>query len=113
MLILAILIHTQTSIFFIPYSGLFIFPLLVGIVIILNLNANSLLTLILNNKILVYIGNLSYSLYIWQELFSASDNWLIKSNSVILHIVVLFAVANASYYLYERRFYKIKALFKR
>ena len=109
---ITVAICTEGSIFALRNAELLIFPILISSVIMLNLNPNNFFTRILSNKILVYIGVLSYSLYIWQQLFDNSDTWLIKSNSVLVHVVVLFVVANASYYLYEKPFLKLKKRFK-
>lgn len=111
--ILAVMLCTDTSPIFVPNAELFVFPILIGIVIILNLNTNGLFTKILSNKILIYIGLLSYSLYIWQQLFDNSQAWILHSNLILLQIGVLFIVANASYYLYEKTFLKLKNRFEK
>jgi peptidoglycan/LPS O-acetylase OafA/YrhL len=111
--LVCILVSTKEFPFFIPYFQLFVFPILIALVIILNLNENSVFTKILSNKLLVYIGLVSYSLYIWQQLFSNSQTWLIKINSFPLHVLAMLVVANCSYYLYERPFLKLKKRFTR
>jgi peptidoglycan/LPS O-acetylase OafA/YrhL len=110
--ILAIFLCTETSPIFISNAEILLFPTLIGLVIVFNLNTNSLFTKILGNKVLVYIGILSYSLYIWQQLFDNSQIWVIHSNSALLHAAVLFIIANGSYYLYERSFLKLKHRFE-
>jgi peptidoglycan/LPS O-acetylase OafA/YrhL len=110
--ILAILLCTETSPIFVPNAETLVFPILIGSVIVLNLNPDGLFTKILGNKVLVYIGLLSYSLYIWQQLFDNSQAQVIHSNSVLLQITMLLTVANASYYLYERPFLKLKHRFE-
>jgi peptidoglycan/LPS O-acetylase OafA/YrhL len=52
----------------------------------------------LNNKILVWIGSLSYSLYVWQMPFL---NPAYKLNPV-LAVAFAFMFASGSYYLWER-----------
>jgi peptidoglycan/LPS O-acetylase OafA/YrhL len=111
--VLAILLCTETSPIFISNAEILIFPILIGLVIVFNLNHNGVLTKILNNKVLIYIGILSYSLYIWQQLFDNSQTWIIHSDSALLHAIVLFIVANASYYLYERSFLRLKNRFEK
>jgi peptidoglycan/LPS O-acetylase OafA/YrhL len=51
--------------------GLTILNLTIGIIIILLINLNSKNTLykIFNNEIIVYVGNLSYSIYLWQQIW--------------------------------------------
>jgi peptidoglycan/LPS O-acetylase OafA/YrhL len=110
--VFAVLIHTETSIFSIPYCGLFLFPLLIGIVIVMNLNPESLFTRFLSNRVLVYIGLLSYSLYICQQLFSSPTNSILNTNSIAVNLIVIFVLANASHYLCEKRFNRIKERFK-
>lgn len=113
--VVAILVHTTASIFFIPYSGTFLFPCLITIVIVLNLKGNNLLTAILNNKILAYIGVLSYSIYIWQQLFTENQPWkgLFKySDSLLINIPAMLLVSYLSYNFYEKKFLVIKDRFK-
>jgi len=58
-----------------------------------------------------YIGKLSYSLYIWQQLFfSASIGILGKFP---LNIVLIFIVANLSYYFIEKPFLLLKTKFEK
>jgi len=109
--ILAILLCTETSPIFIPNAEILVFPILIGLVIVFNLNPNGIFTKILGNKVLVYIGILSYSLYIWQQLFDNSQARVIHSDSVLLQVVVLFVIANLSYYLYESYFISLKRKF--
>jgi len=109
--ILAVLLCTETSPIFIPNTEILVFPILIGLVIVFNLNPNGIFTKILGNKVLVYIGILSYSLYIWQQLFDNSQARVIHSDSVLLQVVVLFVIANLSYYLYESYFISLKRKF--
>jgi peptidoglycan/LPS O-acetylase OafA/YrhL len=55
---------------------------------------------LLNMKFLVFIGTLSYSLYIWQQIFlnAESDYWM---NAFPQNLVLAFLTAAASYYLVE------------
>ncbi|HXI90480.1 MAG TPA: acyltransferase [Bryobacteraceae bacterium] len=48
---------------------------------------------------LQWIGRLSYSLYLWQEIFSVDG---LKSQSLPLNLALTLAAACASYYLIER-----------
>jgi peptidoglycan/LPS O-acetylase OafA/YrhL len=54
----------------------------------------------LNTKTLVVIGTLSYSLYIWQQLFlnAGSTYWI---NAFPQNLIFAFLAAAASYYLVE------------
>lgn len=111
LLIIAILINIHAFVFFVPYLDIVLFPVLIGYVIILNLSTNNILTVILNSRPLAYLGLLSYSLYIWQQLFTYSLHRIIPSNSIALQLISLLIVANASYYLYEKPFLKLKSRF--
>lgn len=113
-LIIAILIHTGRSWIFIPYSGIFIFPLIIGFIILVNLRGQNLLSRILNSRALTHIGVLSYSMYIWQQIFTKNQPWqgLFKySGSVALNLAALIIVAHVSYYFYEKKFLKLKKHF--
>lgn len=69
-------------------------------------------TKLLNAKAVVAIGVLSYSLYIWQQLFLTP---LIDSplNKFPLNLVAAFIVANISYYLIEKPILGLKNKFQR
>jgi peptidoglycan/LPS O-acetylase OafA/YrhL len=64
---------------------------------------------ILNNKPVVHIGVLSYSIYIWQQFFFMGQTgfWRIFPYNV----VEVYGVALASYYLWEQPFLKLKSRF--
>lgn len=61
---------------------------------------------ILNARLAVWIGTLSYSIYLWQELFA----WANIPNPV--KAVSILACASASYYLVERPFLRLRARFR-
>jgi peptidoglycan/LPS O-acetylase OafA/YrhL len=63
---------------------------------------------VLNSRPAVFVGVLSYSLYLWQQLF------LNRSSSAAVHafplnVLLAFAAALASYYLVERTFLRLRA----
>jgi len=66
---------------------------------------------VLNNRILVQIGVLSYSLYVWQQLFltNRNDFWV---NKFPQNIFIVFLVGFASYYLIEKPILKLKNRYK-
>jgi len=62
---------------------------------------------ILNSAALVYVGTLSYSIYLWQQLFlnrASSSPFAMFP----LNIVLALAAAAASYYLVERPFLRLR-----
>jgi peptidoglycan/LPS O-acetylase OafA/YrhL len=66
----------------------------------------------LNWKPMVFIGTLSYSLYLWQEPFlnrmgEHFFNWF------PINLVLMFAVALASYYLIEKPFLGLRRRIER
>jgi peptidoglycan/LPS O-acetylase OafA/YrhL len=61
---------------------------------------------LLNNRIVLFLGTLSYSLYIWQQPFSGPS--LVGDISSAWRLIGIFGVALVSYYLIERPFLKMK-----
>ena len=63
----------------------------------------------LNLKVMNFIGVISYSLYLWQQiLVSESRIWITQFPQ---NIFILFLVASASYYFIEKPFLKLKSRF--
>jgi peptidoglycan/LPS O-acetylase OafA/YrhL len=102
---------------FIPSS---ISPTLSSVIIVLliivNLTpSNDLFYKFLNFKFISFLGVLSYSIYIWQQLFTSNMPWQNSfpgSNSIFFNLLMLFLVSYCSYYFYERRFLKLKDRFE-
>lgn len=65
---------------------------------------------ILNHKVAVHIGVLSYSIYIWQQFFFIGG---IKAiwRTFPCNLIAIYAVSVASYYLFEKPFLKLKLHF--
>lgn len=83
-------------------------------ILILNtfISDSSILKLIFSNKILVWVGSISYGLYLWHyPIF----RWmgLYYNHVVIISVgsIVTFIIASGSYYLLERPFLKLKDRF--
>lgn len=93
-----------------------IFSIAIALVIFLCLINNSdFLSRLLKNKMLTTLGVLSYSLYIWQQIFLYKQPWANSfkySDSLFLNIPALFIVAYLSYHFYELKFLKLKEKFK-
>lgn len=61
---------------------------------------------LLNTKIVIYIGKLSYSLYLWQQLFIHNTTKWYNNFPINLLFIVIFSTL--SYYLIEKQFLKLK-----
>jgi len=69
---------------------------------------------ILNQKIIVRIGVISYSLYIWQQLFIIpTGNYPILEKYIYLplNLILTFAFGFSSYHFFEKPFLKLKRMF--
>ncbi|MBB2145185.1 acyltransferase family protein [Pedobacter sp. LMG 31464] len=106
-----VLIHTESFPLRIPHCSLFLFPILMATMIVLNLSGNSLMGKVLNLWIFRYIGKLSYSLYIWQQLFLNNDHNIMPTSSIWLKLFVLSLTAVISYHVFEKFFIKLKGKF--
>lgn len=61
---------------------------------------------VLNSAPLVWIGTLSYSIYLWQQLF------VFRKLPVLVELAAILACAVASYYLVEQPFLKLRGAFR-
>lgn len=85
--------------------GLTIVNLLIGVmlVIVVSYPKTSIFTKILNSKPFIYIGMLSYSIYLWQQV------WLYHWDfSLILKFIGLIVCSLGSYYFIELKFLSIR-----
>jgi peptidoglycan/LPS O-acetylase OafA/YrhL len=93
-----------------------VFSLAIAFVIyICVINKSDVLNSDLNKKIFLKIGVLSYSIYIWQQLFIYQQPWknaFTYSNSLFLNIPVMLIVSYVSYTFYEKYFLLFKNRFK-
>jgi peptidoglycan/LPS O-acetylase OafA/YrhL len=65
---------------------------------------------ILNSKALMFVGGLSYSIYVWQQLFLPP---MPPGSSFPLNVIAALATALCSYYLIERPCLNLKKRFTR
>jgi peptidoglycan/LPS O-acetylase OafA/YrhL len=96
------------------FSSLLI-SLLVGYIIITNIiPGKDFIFKILNAGFLKTIGTLSYSIYIWQQLFTFYDKRLpVVMVTFPFNIVSLIIVSCLSYYFYESFFLRLKSKFSK
>ena len=84
------------------------YSFLIGFLVISNIYpSNDIFYKFFNNKWLAQVGILSYSIYIWQQLFTSSLFLPIFPYNLVLIAIV----SVGSYYLYERKFLQLKAKF--
>lgn len=110
--IIALIIHILCTLEYLNYDllGVFINILVAG-VIILNLNGDSFFSKILNNKYLEKIGVLSYSLYIWQQLFTIKQAWwniFPLEISICINLILLILISYISYNYIEKKFIELR-----
>ena len=81
-------------------------------------NAHTLTGHFLNSPVVVYIGVLSYSIYLWQQPFlgetdalNLSKNWAMLMNPIAQLVAIAICTA-VSYYLVERPLLRLRARFE-
>ena len=72
----------------------------------------------LNSKVMTRLGVLSYSLYIWQQLFLHPDNVVIFGAHTLIHTfpvryLMLAAIASFSYWIVERPSLRLRDILER
>jgi peptidoglycan/LPS O-acetylase OafA/YrhL len=82
-----------------------------GFIVINNVSyKNNLVYEFLNLKVLSWIGILSYSIYIWQQMFLSNDSRFPLSKYPV-NLLFIIVVPILSYYFYEQYFLKLKVKF--
>ncbi|MHB8206034.1 acyltransferase family protein [Mucilaginibacter sp.] len=85
-------------------------PVSIALIIISNIkSSNDIVFKFLNNRLINKAGILSYSIYIWQEIFTFSG--YNKYFRFPLNLILIFAVGYISYNFYEKRFLRLKSRF--
>ena len=85
--------------------------LLMAYVIILTINLTGFWYNLLNNVLISYLVKLTYSIYLWHQLF-ISFNPAFHQLSIPVILLIVFAISNLSYFLIERPFLSYKIRFK-
>jgi peptidoglycan/LPS O-acetylase OafA/YrhL len=97
--------------FNLPLGGSFgtITSICIGLIIIITAHFKTLWSWLLNTKPLNYIGKLSYSLYLYQQIFLL--HFQFTMNNQILVFTLFISMALFSYYMIELPFLKLKKRF--
>ena len=111
-------------IFYLEYDSMYslkaifmnlIISLLTLYIIISNIeNRKDIIYKILNNKILSFVGVLSYSIYIWQQIFTSKTSNLPKF--LVLYpynLILIIIIPVISYFYFEQYFLRLKVKFSR
>ena len=109
--VLIFVIHTNLIVFHSFNSTINSF--LIAVFLLCNIIRNdTLLYNFLNNKYMVIIGKLSFSIYIWQQFFTSTDGKFGSVARMPINLLLIAAVSCCSYYLFEVKFLQIKNRFK-
>jgi len=91
------------------YNDIFNISSVLSVIIIFHIigNSESIISKFFSNKIMVFIGKISYSLYLWHlpifKIFSTSLTFLPPHIAFIGKFIVSFLFAIASWYLVEKK----------
>lgn len=87
--------------------------ILTGFLVINNISSqNNIVYKFLNWKVMNFIGILSYSIYVWQQVFTSNDPRFPLSKFPV-NLAFLILVPVLSYFFYERLFLDLKKRFTR
>jgi len=103
--------HGKMGIIALPLGNTLISLSVLFLIIAYIFPSKKLMYKLLNNKAIIHIGILSYSIYVWQEFFfigQLNGFW----RTFPYNIVVIYLVSLASYNLWERPFLKLKKRFE-
>jgi peptidoglycan/LPS O-acetylase OafA/YrhL len=111
-----IILKSSYSEMLLPF-GHTITVIIIGCIIISNIiPSKDLFYKLFNSKPFVIIGRLSYSIYVWQQLFTfAPKGFPLQSftwNTAPYNLIFIAIISACSYYFYERFFLRIKTRFK-
>lgn len=118
-LLIGIIIHAKTFLLYTKYVSEYLSAILIGFALVITISQKDFLSKILSNVFLTTLGVLSYSIYIWQELFAGPRSlqpWMqyftqlplwgaIGFKFIFLAIIVSFS------FVFEAWFLKLKDRF--
>lgn len=82
----------------------------IGIIILISISYKNLWFRFLNTSVMNFIGRISYSLYLWQQIFFYDG--LGSLSYFPLNLFIIFVAALFSYHLIEKPFLKVKTKFE-
>lgn len=115
---IAIIIQNKYFLGYVAYVSEFISSVIISYLLASVIHNRNLLSRIMGNKLLVKIGVMSYSIYVWQELFigvRAWEPWLHSFAALPLYmlllikLVLILGIALISRYAIENNFLRLKA----
>lgn len=119
--IAALLLYIKDLPFYHLLVSQYISSILIALVILASFNSENFFSKILCSKVLVKTGILSYSIYIWQQLFIGGYFWfpgLERLNTLpfavimMVKFIIIIPLAYLSYHLCEKQFLKLKHKFR-
>ncbi|MBB3968550.1 acyltransferase family protein [Mucilaginibacter phyllosphaerae] len=102
--------YGKLAIISLPFSGFFIAAAILYLILSYIRPGGNLVYRLLNSRVMVHIGVLSYSIYIWQQFFFVGQIDFAWRHSPP-NILLIYFAGLASYYLWEKPFLKLKQLF--
>jgi len=88
---------------------------LISVLLLSNLDhQNTFFFKFLNNKLIIQIGVLSYSLYIWQQIFTQNVPWkhlFVGADNKLFNLFFLLLTSYLSYHFFEKKFLQFKKRF--
>ncbi|HZI69008.1 MAG TPA: acyltransferase [Hanamia sp.] len=104
---------------FLSLLNRYVFLFYIALLLIEQVMNDATVTVLKNNKFLVYTGKLSYGLYCYHGLVITFINLLILKYSlpnvlmIIIYLILDFGVATISYYYFEKPFLSLKQRLRR
>lgn len=108
--------HLYLGILTVPFVNTFQSLLALSLIIkytLIKTNTDNLVFKFLNSRVMVFIGVLSYSIYLWQQLVIQPHTSEFPWAWFPLNIFLVFVLAFLSYKLVEKPFLKLKVYFNR
>lgn len=105
---LSILIFGINLVVIHSFNSIFISVLIALLIVSSIVNEKNLVFRFLNNNVVRTIGKLSYSIYIWQQIFTSHDGKLGSLARLPVNIILIAVVSYGSYYFFEKRFLGMK-----